>query len=183
MTYCRQHAILYRPFPFDVSPRSFVFLAQLLCLLIRAVVSDILVKRQFKHHWLPNLYATMEPSWRSLGGLEVFRCQRSNLLKWFTLVRLETSAPREWMGKLWGGESFRRASPLLRRCTLFPRATYKVITRCRQCFLDSELEVFKCPTQDFLRRCLSNPGSYLSFLSHNTVFSAAMLPFSLLLQK
>lgn len=54
------------------------------CLLISAVVSDIWVKRLFKHRWLQNLYVAMAPSWHSLGGLEVFRCQRCNLLKWFT---------------------------------------------------------------------------------------------------
>ena len=55
-----------------------------MCLLISAVVSDIWVKRLLKHRWLQNLYVAMEPSWHSLGGLEVFRCQRCNLLKWFT---------------------------------------------------------------------------------------------------
>lgn len=54
---------------------------QAVCLLITTVVSDIWLKRHFKHRWLQNLYVTMAPSWHSLGGLEVFRCERSSLLK------------------------------------------------------------------------------------------------------
>lgn len=41
-------------------------------------------ERQLTHRWLQGLYFPATPSWCSLAGLEMFGCQRFNLLKGFT---------------------------------------------------------------------------------------------------
>lgn len=94
-----------------------IFLAQLA---MRRVCLSVLLflisesRGSLSTRWLQNLYVAMAPSWHSLGGLEVFHCQRSNLLKWFACHVGDICL--QWKdGNLWGW-AMRRRRRKLQKC-------------------------------------------------------------------